>query len=77
MEFGEFKVKEGVYIPDIGINYPTDDPHRRLLHVEVEDSAKGKYVFDETYPYLDNSFKFKLNTIAGFFVKWFINNIIF
>ena len=72
MEFGEFKVEDGVYIPDIGIDYPTDDPHRRLLHVEVEDSTQGKYVFDETYPYWDKSFKFKLNTIAGFFVKWFM-----
>ena len=72
MEFGTFKVKEGVYIPDIGIDYPTDDPHRRLLHVEVEDSSKGRYVFDETYPYLDNSLKYKLSTIAGFLVKWLL-----
>lgn len=70
MEFGEFKVKEGVYIPDVGIDYPTDDPHRRLLAVEVEDSSKGRYQFDETYPYLDDSFKHMLNTIAGWFVKW-------
>lgn len=72
MEFGTLKVKEGVYIPDIGIEYPTDDPHRRLLHVDVEDSSKGHYVFDETYPYLDNSLRYKLNCIAGWLVKWFI-----
>ena len=70
MEFGEFKVKEGVYIPDTGIVYPTDDPYRRLVHVEVEDSSKGKYQFDENYPYLDKSLIYKLSDIAGFFIKW-------
>ena len=72
MEFGEFKVKEGVYIPDTGIVYPTDDPYRRLVHVEVEDSSKGKYQFDENYPYLDKSLIYKLSDIAGFFIKWFL-----
>ncbi len=70
MKFGEYKVKDGVYIPDIGIDYPTDDPHRRLLTVQVEDSSQGRFQFDETYPYLDDSFKHTLNTIAGWFVKW-------
>jgi 1-acyl-sn-glycerol-3-phosphate acyltransferase len=72
MEYGEFKVKEGVYVPDIGIDYPTDDPHRRLLHVEVEDSSKGRFTFDETYPYLDDSLRFKLNVIAGWVTKWIL-----
>ena len=63
MEYGTFKVKEGVYIPDVGIDYPKDDPARRLLKVEVEDSSQGKYQFDETYPYIDNSLSFKLNGI--------------
>ena len=70
MEYGTFKVKEGVYIPDVGIDYPKDDPSRRLLKVEVEDSSKGKYQFDETYPYIDKSLSFKINGILGFFVKW-------
>ncbi len=70
MQFGTFKVKDGVYIPDVGIDYPTDDPFRRLLKVEVEDSSEGKYQFDETFPYIDESFKFKFNEILGFFVKW-------
>ena len=65
-------MKEGVYVPDIGIDYPTDDPHRRLLHVEVEDSSKGRFTFDETYPYLDDSLRFKLNVIAGWVTKWIL-----
>ncbi|MBO7651237.1 MAG: 1-acyl-sn-glycerol-3-phosphate acyltransferase [Bacteroidales bacterium] len=72
MEYGTFKVREGVYIPDVGMDYPKDDPFRRLLKVEVEDSAKGKYQFDETYPYIDKSFSYKLNDILGFFVKWIL-----
>ena len=70
MQFGTFKVKEGVCIPDVGIEYPTDDPFRSLLKVEVEDSSKGKYQFDETFPYIDKSLSFRLNSILGFFVKW-------
>lgn len=70
MEFGEFKVKEGVYVPDIGIDYPKDDPFRRLLKVDVEDSSKGKYRFDETYPYNDRSWSFRFGKILGFIVKW-------
>lgn len=70
MQYGILKNKEGVYVPDMGIDYPTDDPYRRLLKVEVEDSSKGKYQFDETYPYLDNSWNYKWNDFLGFFVKW-------
>lgn len=75
MEFGEFKVKEGVYIPDIGIDYPTDDPFQRLVHVAVEDSSKGKYQFDETYPYLETSLLFKLSSIAGYLIKWLLTTV--
>lgn len=75
MEFGEFKVKEGVYVPDIGIDYPKDDPCRRLVHVAVEDSSKGKYQFDEHYPYLDDSWWFKFNEFLAFFVKWLIVSV--
>ena len=72
MKFGTFRVKEGVHIPDIGIDYPTDDPFRRLVQVQVEDSSTGRYQFDETFPYLDQSLNYKFNTIGGFFVKWFM-----
>jgi 1-acyl-sn-glycerol-3-phosphate acyltransferase len=75
MEFGEFKVKEGVFIPDIGIDYPTDDPFQRLLHVDLEDSSKGKFQFDETYPYLDTSLLFKISSIFGYLIKWTLTTI--
>lgn len=72
MHFGTFKVKEGVYIPDIGVDYPKDDPFRRLLKVEVEDSSLGKYQFDENYPYIDKSLSYKLGDVLGFFIKWLL-----
>lgn len=72
MRYGTLKNKPGVYVPDMGIDYPTDDPQKRLVEVEVEDSAHGKYQFDDTYPYLDNSLKYKLNDFAGFFIKWIV-----
>jgi len=70
--YGKLKNKPGVYVPDMGIDYPVDDPFKRLLTVEVEDSSQGKYQFDETYPYLDHSFRYKLNDILGCFVKWVV-----
>ncbi len=72
MEYGDFRVKEGVYVPDMGIEYPTDDPYKRLLTVQVEDSTKGKYRFDENYPYIDKSWAYKLHNFIGFFVQWIV-----
>ena len=57
----EFKHKEGVYVPDIGIDYPKDDPSTRLVEVKVQDSSQGRWQFDETYPYIDNSFGYRFN----------------
>ena len=65
--------KPGVLVPQMGISYP-DDPSERLVHVEQEDSEKGRYHFDDTYPYLDTSFEYKLNQFGGFFVKWLLVN---
>lgn len=70
--YGTLRNKPGVYVPDMGMEYPTDDPFRRLLEVEVEDSSKGRFQFDETYPYIDNSLSYKLNDLAGIFIKWVV-----
>lgn len=42
-----------------GRHYP-DNPFERMMKVKVEDSSKGRFQFDETYPYLDDSFGYKL-----------------
>lgn len=55
------------------ITYP-DYPFTRMVHVAVEDSSKGKYQFDENYPYLDDSFHYKLNrSINAFCLRWLDN----
>lgn len=64
----DLKLKPGTYAPETGISYPAD-PWERIVKVEVEDSARGKYQFDETYPYLDDSFHYKWNKFLGIFVQ--------
>lgn len=64
---GKYEVGKGVYIPDMGIDYP-DDPFERLVKVKVEDSSKGRFRFDDSYPYLDNSFSYKFNRVINAFV---------
>lgn len=62
--YAGLKVKEGVYIPDVGMDYPQDDPYKRLL--------KSKHVrelsFDENYTYLDKSLSFKIQHMLGYFL---------
>ena len=72
MEAGRLENREGVYVPRPMESFPLDDPFRRLVTVEVEDSSKGKYQFDETYPYVDRSFKYLFNKFIGFFFQWFV-----
>ena len=64
----DVKLKPETYVPESGIAYPAD-PWQRILKVEVEDSSKGKYRFDETYPYLDDSWNAKWNNFLGIFVQ--------
>lgn len=55
------------------IKYP-DYPFTRMVSVKVEDSSKGKYQFDEHYPYLDDSFHYKFNRqINAFVLRWLDN----
>lgn len=56
LRYKNLKVKEGTYIPDVGLDYPENEPLARMVPVrKVRD-----VVFDETYPYYDNSFKARL-----------------
>ena len=74
-KYKELKVKEGVYVPDLAVNFPDDDPSRRMVKVEVVRDLK----FDETYPYLDESSDYKRNvflcdlkTYLCNFLNWMI-----
>ena len=55
-------VEEGVYIPETGINYPEDNPYERLV-APVYDRH---IVFDEHYPYLDDSLSFRIQNWMGY-----------
>lgn len=55
-------VEEGVYVPQTGINYPEDNPYERLV-ASVYDRH---IVFDEHYPYLNDSLSFKIQNWIGY-----------
>lgn len=54
--------------------YP-DNPYTRLVKVKVEDSSQGRFQFDDTYPYLDDSFNYKFNRAVNAFVLRWLDNI--
>ncbi len=61
--FDDLKVKEGVYVPEIGKKYPQDNPNQSLLHP----TYISNIVFDEHYPYIDDSFRFRVNNWFGYY----------
>lgn len=77
MDFSEFSprnhiVNDGVYIPNDLNSFPAD-PETFLVNSE----ETKKIVFDENYPYLDHSFKSRLNTFliySGAFLVAFAAN---
>lgn len=71
------KVREGEYVPDIEDTFPEDDP---FVHKLTGENIYNE-VIDENYPYLDNSWKWKLNhwwaLFRGHFVCFWVNPLIF
>lgn len=70
LRYRTLQIKEGTYIPDVGMEYPENEPLARLMPVrKVRD-----VVFDETYPYYDNSFKARLrrNIAYGVIIRCLI-----
>lgn len=53
--YENLQTADGVYIPNVGIDYPTDNPYERLYKPVYDRDVK----VDEHYPYLDDSFKYK------------------
>ncbi len=53
--YAELETEPGVYIPNVGIDYPEDDPYARLYKPTYDRNV----VVDENYPYLNQSFKFR------------------
>lgn len=57
------RLKEGVYVPDMGMDYPTDDPYARLYRPVYD----REVVVDEHYPFVDDSFKARCIRAMGWF----------
>ena len=65
--YRNFKVKEGVYVPEPAEEFSGDNPFTRMAPIrgELKDIK-----FDETYPYLDKSLKFKIWHFLVYFALW-------
>lgn len=67
--YRNFKVKEGVFVPEPTAEFSGDNPFTKMTTVR----GKNKDLrFDETYLYLDKSLKFKLSRMMIYMVAWFI-----
>ena len=67
--YRNFKVREGVFVPEPTADFPGDNPHQRMTPIrgELKDIK-----FDETYPYLDKSLKFKIWHVLIYLTTWFV-----
>lgn len=59
-KYEELRVAEGVYVPQIGIQYPEDNPYEQLVHPKFT----GKFVVDENYAFVDDSLRSRINTVV-------------
>jgi len=58
---------QAAFLPDPSIDFPEDDPSAQL--VEIVHDVDDNIVFDDTYPYLDDSWEYKWNRfkcVAGY-----------
>ena len=67
--YRNFKVREDVYVPEPVAEFSGDNPFTRMAAIR----GKNKDIkFDETYTYLDKSFKFKVLNFLMYLVTWFV-----
>lgn len=71
-QYQQLQVREGEYIPHPAMDYPTENPFQRTLFPVFD----REMAIDEHYPYLDDSFKYKLKTrLAYIFILKICLNI--
>ena len=63
--YQDLATEKNVYIPDVGIDYPEDDPYARLYKPVYDRNV----VVDANYPYLNNSLKYR-------FFNWSMWNLL-
>lgn len=67
--YRNFHVKEGVYVPEPIAEFPEDNPFARMTPIR----GKSKDIkFDDTYPYLDKSLKFKIWHFLIYLTTWLV-----
>ena len=59
--YSYLEVADGVYIPRNPDEYPTDNAQQHLVEVKKAKPGSRQFAFDETYPYIDQSFSYWLN----------------
>ena len=65
--YRNFKVKEEVYVPEPMADFSAEDPFTKMAPIrrELKDMK-----FDDTYPYLDKSLKFKIWHFLVYLATW-------
>ena len=65
--YRNFKVREGVYVPEPMADFSAEDPFTKMAPIrgELKDMK-----FDDTYPYLDKSLKFKIWHFLVYLATW-------
>lgn len=60
--YEDLKVAEGVYVPDLGLNYPEEDPFEGMYKPVYD----REYVVDEHYPFVDDSAEWRRKHKLGY-----------
>ncbi len=67
--YRNFKVKDGVYVPEPEAAFPGDHPFTKMAPIR----GKLKDIkFDATYPYLDRSLKFRIWHFLIYIATWIV-----
>ena len=67
--YRNFRVKEGVFVPEPVADFSGDNPFTRMAPIR---GKRKDITFDETWPYLDKSLKFKIIHAVIYFLTWTI-----
>ncbi|MGM9786004.1 MAG: lysophospholipid acyltransferase family protein [Candidatus Cryptobacteroides sp.] len=69
LRYRQMEVEEGTFLPEWDIEYPEQDPFEHTVEVVYN---SDRVALDETYPYLDDSFRYKLNRWLNSFLLYTI-----
>lgn len=58
LRYREMKTEDGVYLPDVDIEYPEDRSDAHIAGVRYNGT---EVALDDTYPYYDGSFRYRFN----------------